>query len=142
MIKFITYKASGEIIGSGSCPESMLKLQARPEEGILVMCSDAGWAENYVNEAGEVEGKGEKPSPHHIFDYATKTWVDPRTNETEWPVVRAKRDSRLLASDWTQLPDVPLSTKEAWATYRQALRDVTTQEDPFSIRWPVVPREE
>jgi len=54
-------------------------------------------------------------------------------------VVRAQRNARLSASDWTQLPDVPLATKEAWAAYRQALRDVTLQPDPFAIIWPVSP---
>jgi hypothetical protein len=36
--------------------------------------------------------------------------------------VRWKRDIFLLESDWTQLPDAPCD-REAWATYRQALRD-------------------
>ena len=52
---------------------------------------------------------------------------------------RAKRDQLLQQSDWTQLPDVPLATKEAWAVYRQALRDITQQPDPFNIAWPVAP---
>ena len=80
-----------------------------------------------------------KPSPHHVFNYTTKQWEDPRTHQTQWPVVRAERDAKLAASDWTQLPDVPLATKEAWAVYRQALRDVTLQPDPFAIDWPVAP---
>ncbi len=80
-----------------------------------------------------------QPSPHHIFDYTTKQWIDPRTPETEWPLVRAKRDRLIAATDWTQLPDVPLATKEMWANYRQALRDVTLQPDPFNIVWPVAP---
>ena len=80
-----------------------------------------------------------QPSPHHIFDYTLKQWIDPRTPETEWPLVRAKRDRLLLESDWTQLPDVPLATKEAWAEYRQQLRDVTFQSDVFNIQWPEKP---
>jgi hypothetical protein len=79
-----------------------------------------------------------KPSDYHIFDYETKLWIDPRTPDTEWPLVRAKRDRLLQSSDWTQLPDVPLATKEAWATYRQALRDITEQPDPFNIVWPEI----
>ena len=79
------------------------------------------------------------PSQHHVFDYTMKQWIDPRTPETEWPLVRVERDRRLLASDWTQLPDVPLATKEAWAVYRQALRDITLQPDQFNIVWPVAP---
>lgn len=82
---------------------------------------------------------GDPPSIHHVFDYTTKQWIDPRTEQTQWPVVRSRRNAMLSASDWTQLPDVPLATKEAWATYRQALRDVTLQADPFAIVWPVSP---
>ena len=37
--------------------------------------------------------------------------------------------------DWTQLLDSPVD-KTAWATYRQELRDITTQPDPFNITWP------
>ena len=40
--------------------------------------------------------------------------------------LRSKRDKQLLASDWTQFNDSPLSDakKQEWATYRQALRDL------------------
>jgi hypothetical protein len=93
----------------------------------------------YLVVDGALAEKPAQPSPNHVFDYTTKQWVDPRTAETQWPVVRAQRNARLSASDWTQLPDVPLATKEAWAAYRQALRDVTLQSDPFAIDWPVAP---
>jgi len=61
----------------------------------------------------------------------------------QWAVVRAQRDGKLLSCDWTQLADVPLTEpkKEAWQTYRQALRDITTQSDPFNISWPTPPTE-
>ncbi len=52
------------------------------------------------------------------------------------------RNMILANTDWTQMPDSPLTTeqKAAWATYRQALRDVTAQEGfPNSIQWPVSP---
>lgn len=80
-----------------------------------------------------------KPSPHHVFDYVLLQWVDPRTPETQWFVVRTERNALLSASDWTQLPDVPLATKESWAIYRQSLREITEQPDPFNIVWPVPP---
>jgi len=51
-----------------------------------------------------------------------------------------KRRELLEASDWTQLPDVPLETKALWATYRQALRDITDQPGyPTNISWPEPP---
>jgi hypothetical protein len=54
--------------------------------------------------------------------------------------VRATRTERLKDSDWTQVADAPVD-KEAWATYRQALRDVTGQEGfPWTIDWPEQPQ--
>lgn len=54
--------------------------------------------------------------------------------------LRAERARLLAACDWTQLPDVPAGTSAAWATYRQALRDVTSQPGwPTDITWPVPP---
>ena len=53
--------------------------------------------------------------------------------------VRSQRDSLLAASDWTQVPDAPVD-QAAWRTYRQALRDVTTQSGfPHEVTWPVKP---
>jgi hypothetical protein len=53
--------------------------------------------------------------------------------------VRASRDEKLKASDWTQVADAPVD-KAVWATYRQALRDVTTQSGfPWTITWPDAP---
>jgi hypothetical protein len=80
-----------------------------------------------------------RPSMFHSFNDQTGEWVDIRTPDSEWVSVRSERDRRLQASDWTQLPDVPLATKDAWAAYRQALRDITEQPDPFNITWPAVP---
>ena len=53
--------------------------------------------------------------------------------------VRADRTKRLADSDWTQLSDAPV-TGTAWATYRQALRDITAQAGfPWTIAWPDAP---
>ena len=54
--------------------------------------------------------------------------------------VRATRDTKLAESDWTQARDVTLANDADWATYRQALRDVPTQEGfPWSVTWPEQP---
>jgi len=53
--------------------------------------------------------------------------------------VRASRDEKLKDCDWTQVADAPVD-KAVWATYRQALRDITTQTGfPWSIDWPTNP---
>jgi hypothetical protein len=53
--------------------------------------------------------------------------------------VRDERNYKLSASDWTQLADAPVD-KQAWADYRQALRDITTQTSfPWDVEWPAQP---
>jgi len=61
--------------------------------------------------------------------------------EIEWDEVRSRRNFLLSRCDWTQLPDAPLSNTETadWGSYRQILRDITNQSDPFNIEWPVSP---
>ena len=60
-------------------------------------------------------------------------------DEEQAKSVRASRTEKLKDSDWTQVADAPVD-KEAWATYRQALRDVTGQEGfPWTITWPKQP---
>lgn len=73
--------------------------------------------------------------------YANGEFTDPpKDYDAQWAIVRAQRNAMLAACDWTQLPDVPVNAA-AWATYRQQLRDITTQSDPFDIEWPVAPAE-
>jgi hypothetical protein len=56
------------------------------------------------------------------------------TNEQKWQQIRNWRSGELSRTDWTQLPDSP-ADKEAWATYRQALRDLP---DNFELADDVV----
>ena len=56
--------------------------------------------------------------------------------------VRATRDQKLTASDWTQMADSPLASdkKTEWATYRQSLRDLPTASGfPHTMTWPTEP---
>lgn len=54
--------------------------------------------------------------------------------------VRKERDKLLVATDWTQSEDVPQATKDKWAPYRQALRDVPQQANfPEAVQWPIKP---
>ena len=56
---------------------------------------------------------------------------------------RVQRNDLLSKSDWTQVPDSPLSDskKTEWQTYRQALRDMPSQEgfDPLNPTYPTEP---
>jgi len=56
-----------------------------------------------------------------------------------WARIRYQRDQLLLACDWTQVADSQ-ADKTAWATYRQALRDLPTKNaDPKKIKFPTPP---
>lgn len=56
--------------------------------------------------------------------------------------VRAERNRKLAACDWTVLTDSPLTTaqKTEWQTYRTALRDISAAEGfPHTMEWPTEP---
>lgn len=88
--------------------------------------------------------------PTKIDDNFYETWIinDITPDEItirlnrQWDDIRYQRNQYLSQCDWTQLPDSPLSDikKQEWTIYRQALRDVTNQLDPFNIVWPVKPQ--
>lgn len=53
--------------------------------------------------------------------------------------IRKERDAKLTESDWTQVADAPVD-QTAWATYRQALRDIPSQAGfPNEVVWPIEP---
>lgn len=63
-------------------------------------------------------------------------------DEEQAKSVRQQRGEKLKETDWTQVADAPVD-KALWAVYRQALRDVTTQEGfPWDITWPKEPGKE
>jgi hypothetical protein len=69
---------------------------------------------------------------------ATQSEIDTKL-EDRWEVIRILRNELLLECDWTQLADIPAETKELWQIYRQELRNITLQTNPFLIVWPVKP---
>lgn len=55
--------------------------------------------------------------------------------------IRLERDILLSKSDWMfMVTDRPVQNKEAWAAYRQELRDITKQAGfPDNVIWPTPP---
>jgi hypothetical protein len=56
--------------------------------------------------------------------------------------VRVERNRRLSSCDWTQTKDAPMTSEKqnAWAQYRQELRDVPMNTtDPDNPSWPAPP---
>ena len=95
-------------------------------------------------------------------DYSGLEWLDSgQTKPTETEInskissldaaeamklLREERDTRIAKTDWRASSDVTLA--DAWKTYRQALRDITTQTpklgsdyelDLTSVTWPTEP---
>lgn len=73
-----------------------------------------------------------------VVSNATNSEVQERVN-SQATNVRSERNQKLAESDWTQVADAPVD-KTAWATYRQALRDISKQSGfPWSVTWPTQP---
>lgn len=113
-----------------------------------------------INEVAQPEPS----NPHNRVDYDgikfvngvwTETWIEvPKYDDpvlqaeweaecfdSKWKVVRYERNRLLTLCDYTQLPDTPIASasRAEFATYRQLLRDVTSQVDPDNIIWPTSP---
>lgn len=58
-----------------------------------------------------------------------------------WTTIRSQRDLLLDDSDWAVMPDAtPKPSKDAWLTYRQALRDIPQNfQTPEEVVWPEKP---
>ena len=80
----------------------------------------------------QIDGKWYTKYSVADMDDETKAVIDAEQAKS----VRTARDEKLKDSDWTQIADAPVD-KAAWATYRQALRDVPTQSGfPWEVTWP------
>lgn len=143
MIRFAVYAlATGQILRSVSCREVDAPLQYDPEiHGII----EGDWQDNahYIKQ-GEVKQIPPCLAEYLVFDYASEIWIDPRTEEERYDqadqVAKQERFTKLLACDWSQGLDVPEATRLLWQPYRQALRDITLQDEyPFAIVWPNSP---
>ena len=74
------------------------------------------------------------------FQAQDAAWEATGKYEAEWAKIRRDRNKLLVESDWTDLPNSPVSNKMEWLGYRQFLRDMTKQSDPFKIVWPLKPQ--
>ena len=59
--------------------------------------------------------------------------------ENKWEEIREIRNTLLQECDWTQLSDISTEIQQLWQSYRQQLRDITSQINPFDISWPTKP---
>jgi len=110
-------RATGEIMRRVAAPASMIHLQCGEGEEFYLNCN---------------------AEATHIID---NTPVVVSCPDTQFIAIRATRNNLLSISDWTQMTDTPLTPeqKQAWAVYRQQLRDFPETCDPENPVWPVMP---
>lgn len=102
------------------------------ESGTVCIVDDA---EGYG--APDWEALPATPAGNGPWDWEGDGWS--LNTAPAFATLRAERDARLTACDWTQLADVPEETRLAWQPYRQALRDMPETADPFAPEWPTPP---
>jgi|TARA_R110001606_G_scaffold398992_1_gene579833 hypothetical protein len=108
-------------------------------EGLLEEPS-AFIASNYYKE-GVWTARDARPGDYYSWE--NEAWV--LDSSAFFTLVRQHRDSRLYASDWTQVADAPLTDakKAEWVTYRAILRRVPAENsgavDITEIAWPTAP---
>lgn len=133
-------KTSGQILRCVDCPESMIDYQLLNEnESYIDGLSNDDYNFFYVENSSLVPFP-DKPNEWCVFDYTTKSWVEDFNLASKYVI--SKRNQLLYESDWTQLPNGPLTIQQQqqWADYRQQLRDITDQQGyPFNVVWPVQP---
>ena len=85
----------------------------------------------------EVDENDAKHSTQHGY---TQSQIETQLAEELAIEVRSERDRHLIETDWTQGRDVVLSNDAEWKTYRQALRDLSSQSGfPSNVTWPTKP---
>jgi hypothetical protein len=133
MKSITTYDNDGRVTGSFTIPDVDVEAMTQGQNFVY---GKAG-IDNYVKD-GIIKTYPDKPGDSYIFNFQTETW-DLSIEDLKIEIT-TKRNALLAASDWTQLPDVPQATKDAWAQYRQALRDITEQLGySTNVLWPTSP---
>lgn len=81
----------------------------------------------------------EHPVPENLQNL-TPEQVAQIIADSELADLRAYRTQLLTETDWTQNADVPQATKDKWTSYRQALRDITIDNQSLNgVEWPTPP---
>lgn len=117
-------------IGAAMTPPTMPKTYIRAKQWVPQISF------LYCNAWGQILENQTQPTDGPIEDNLTP--------EESMEYVRQYRNQLLANCDWTQLDDVPLALEkvQAWATYRQELRDFPEKIDVdawIAPDWPTPP---
>lgn len=152
MKHYILYDQMGEIIRSGTCSDSDFLVQSHPNCTVIETLAYISFNDGYVSNNEYVAYTSEQKAlkerrPYYPAKWSNTimSWEDLRSQQEkldqQWYIVKAQRDQLLQQSDWRVIKasDTGVPISQNWKDYRQALRDITTQSDPFNITWPTPP---
>jgi hypothetical protein len=149
MKRFITTNIHGDILGISKPAEGLEPSTGLQDTGLYVFEVTSSLSNNDIitmhyweHSTSALASKPTRPGPYYLWE--SGEWVFKL--EFLQSDIRTERDALLATSDWTQLPDSPFTAeqKSAWATYRQALRDLTdnltgSEETVEDAPWPSEP---
>ena len=142
MKTYACYDSTGKYIVAGTSQGDLTPYDI--PDGCSVYYGEVSIVTQYHDIAtGTPANKGMPPADGYKFNYDTKSWdadiayLIYKTN--------AVRLQKLLDSDWTDTASAPARLGQTlynqWQTYRQALRDITTQSTyPTTVVWPTPPQ--
>ncbi len=115
----VNYKLEGTPTTETEFNESFIKITGSDSEGVAIESTD--------------------PADFGVTWDQVQTAIDNLVDE-ELINLRTERNRLIALTDWTQMEDIPQSTRDAWKTYRQALRDITeTYTTLDTVVWPEKP---
>ena len=115
----VNYKLEGTPTTETEFNESFIKITGSASEGVAIESTD--------------------PADFGVTWDQVQTAIDNLVDE-ELINLRTERNRLIALTDWTQMEDIPQSTRDAWKTYRQALRDITeTYTTLDTVVWPEKP---
>lgn len=124
----LIYNANGAIVLTGTLAEDNIVVWA--ETNAQTSNNSYLIVDNPINPAlWQVQNGQLVPTPQSVL------------TANQWNVVKYQRDTLLSETDWhvTKAVETGQPINQDWANYRQQLRDITTQSDPFNIVWPTPP---
>ncbi len=125
-------------------PDGLVSCDGEPVYGLsLSEIADDVWAVHWDTETKKGELEKTDLSVTEITDFTPYTSAiteygekveNPQTEISDINSFREARNEALLKTDWTQLPDAPISAEKVaeYKTYRQTLRDLPANTTEYT----------
>lgn len=153
-MRYIIYNTvTGFITGYGyteECLDSILVF----DNNKLLESNTAFTETHFVDDNNQIQELSEElklayrniPGPTYLWNPRQGGWIDTRTQEEivqqQWDLIKRQQKQILNNTDWLVIRAIDTNTTipADWQQYRQQIRDITNQQDPFNIQWPVPPQ--